>query len=65
MLFQDAQAEFQDQNVRRNLRERGQDSSLDSAYRHSADKVSEVFVEGKMALLDAGCVFEVESICIS
>ena len=61
----DAQAELQDQNVYRHQRKCSPDSSLDSAYRYFADKVSEVFIEGQVAFLHAGDIFEVESFRLS
>ena len=61
----DAQAELQDQNVYRHQRKRCPDSSLDSAYRYFADKVSEVFIEGQVAFLHAGDISEVESFRLS
>ena len=65
MLFHDAQAELQDQNVHRHQRKRCPDSSLDSAYRCFADKVPEVFIEGQVASLHAGDISEVESFRLS
>ena len=49
MFFQDAQAEFQDQEFYRNLRKRSQNPGSDSAHCHTDGKVFEFFVESRVA----------------